>query len=200
MTKFLPLFPLKMIAFPGIEVKLHIFEPRYKQLILECIEEGKTFGIPPTLEKGPAEYGTEMKLVRVEKEYESGEMDITVMGISRFKCLEFVDDIPEKLYSGAVVADINDNLQVDLELRKQLFSLLKKVQKDLKIDTELLQEPDSIYSFEIADKIGLDFSQKLDLIAMEKESDRQKLLIEHLSLTVPIIKQANKLQFRSFLN
>jgi Lon protease-like protein len=46
MQKFLPLFPLNLVAFPLEDLNLHIFEQRYRDLINECLDEGKTFGVP----------------------------------------------------------------------------------------------------------------------------------------------------------
>ena len=46
MARYLPLFPLRIVVFPGEKLNLHVFEPRYKQLVLECVAEEKTFGIP----------------------------------------------------------------------------------------------------------------------------------------------------------
>ena len=43
MTNFIPIFPLAIVVFPGEKLNLHIFEPRYKQLITECHEQKKTF-------------------------------------------------------------------------------------------------------------------------------------------------------------
>jgi len=57
MTRFLPLFPLSLVVFPGEYLNLHIFELRYRQLINECDEEGMTFGIPPAFENKLASFG-----------------------------------------------------------------------------------------------------------------------------------------------
>lgn len=67
MQKFIPIFPLNLVAYPGEKLNLHIFEPRYIQLINECNTEGKTFGIPVVNNKELLEYGTEMKLEKVQK-------------------------------------------------------------------------------------------------------------------------------------
>ena len=64
MTDFLPLFPLKLVAFPGEELNLHIFEPRYKQLIRECEQNGTTFGIPTFLDNKVLDFGTEIELIK----------------------------------------------------------------------------------------------------------------------------------------
>lgn len=51
MTNFIPIFPLGVVVYPDEQLNLHIFEPRYKQLIRDCIAENKPFGIPAVIEK-----------------------------------------------------------------------------------------------------------------------------------------------------
>jgi hypothetical protein len=58
MTNFIPIFPLALVVYPGEELNLHIFEPRYKQLIKECFEQKKNFGIPSVLNEKMADLGT----------------------------------------------------------------------------------------------------------------------------------------------
>ncbi len=62
MTNFIPIFPLGLVVFPGEQLNLHIFEPRYKQLIQECKAADKPFGIPAVIKNAMPEMGT---LVRV---------------------------------------------------------------------------------------------------------------------------------------
>ena len=85
MTKFIPIFPLNSIAYPGQLLNLHIFEPRYKQLITECKEQSKTFGIPSVFKDTLNEYGTEMELLEISKIYPGGEMDIKTKGTEAIK-------------------------------------------------------------------------------------------------------------------
>ena len=59
---FLPLFPLNLIVFPHEDLNLHIFEPRYRQLINECLDEKKTFGIPAFVNNKLLGYGTEVEV------------------------------------------------------------------------------------------------------------------------------------------
>ena len=71
----LPLFPLNIVAFPGETLNLHIFEPRYKELITDCIKSDYVFGIPSFV-KNKIEVGTTAKILKIEKTYEDGRMDI----------------------------------------------------------------------------------------------------------------------------
>ncbi len=88
MTDFLPLFPLQLVVFPGEKLNLHIFEPRYKQLIREVEQNGTTFGIPSYIDGKVMDVGTEIRLISVEKRYEDGQMDIRTEGMGLFRIIE----------------------------------------------------------------------------------------------------------------
>ena len=103
MTNFIPVFPLNIIVYPNEPLNLHIFEPRYKQLIKECLQASKSFGMPVVLNKKVQEYGTVMEITELVKEYPGGEMDIRARGTQIFRVLEIIKEIPDKLYSGAIV-------------------------------------------------------------------------------------------------
>ena len=103
MTNFIPIFPLGIVVYPGEELNLHIFEPRYKQLITECYSENKLFGIPSVIDNRMQDYGTLMRIKEISKLHENGEMDIKTEGDQVFRILEVIKEIPGKLYSGAIV-------------------------------------------------------------------------------------------------
>ena len=84
---FLPVFPLALVAFPGEKLNLHIFEPRYKAMLRDVIEGEGTFGLPPFLNDRVGDWGTEMRVVSVEKTYEDGKMDIRTEGVGVFRIL-----------------------------------------------------------------------------------------------------------------
>ena len=103
MINFIPIFPLNIVIYPGEVLNLHIFEPRYKQLIKECLADKKPFGIPLVLQTKLEEYGTLMEITELVKEYDNGEMDIRTRGTKVFRVLEVVKDLPEKQFSGAIL-------------------------------------------------------------------------------------------------
>jgi len=103
MQKFLPLFPLNLVAFPLEDLNLHIFEQRYRDLINECLDEGKTFGIPVFLDGRMPGFGTEVKITKLSKKYEDGRMDVHTQGIRVFRILDFQNPVDMKLYAGGVV-------------------------------------------------------------------------------------------------
>src|SRR4051812_32916205 len=103
MTNFIPIFPLSIVVYPGEHLNLHIFEPKYIQLINECYSEKKSFGIPAVIDKRLQDYGTVMKITEITNVMDNGEMDIRSEGNEVFRVLEVIREIPDKLYSGAIV-------------------------------------------------------------------------------------------------
>jgi hypothetical protein len=196
MAKFLPLFPLQLVVFPQEKLKLHIFEPRYKQLVGECRELGTTFGIPAYLEGRVAEFGTEMRLLRVVHTYDDGELDVLVEGVNAFHLLRFQRDVPDKLYSGGDVVILeNDSVAYAItmeELACQYFrfhELLKSGYARDRFDIENL-------SFHLAHEVGLTLQQKVHLLSMPKESERQLMLLEHLHAVIPVLEGADETRKR----
>jgi Lon protease-like protein len=74
MTNFIPIFPLGIVVYPGEDLNLHIFEPRYKQLINECYKEKKLFGIPSIIDNRIQDYGTLMQITEITTVHENGEI------------------------------------------------------------------------------------------------------------------------------
>ena len=84
MTNFIPIFPLGIVVYPDENLNLHIFEPRYKQLITECFSQKKQFGIPTMIESRLQDYGSLVTILEITKVHDDGEMDIKTQ---RFKGL-----------------------------------------------------------------------------------------------------------------
>ena len=120
--------------YPGENLNLHIFEPQYKQLINECKETNKPFGIPVVIENKVQEFGTLLEIVEVSKEYESGEMDIKTKGIKVFRMLEQIKDIPEKLYSGAIVSYPENYSNGSSGLMKMVMNNLRQLHQLIKVE------------------------------------------------------------------
>ena len=88
----LPLFPLEVVLLPGTPLPLHIFEPRYKEMIGECLANDAPFGVVRALEEGIAEVGCTAEIITVTKEYPDGRLDLIAEGRKRFEVLELNQD------------------------------------------------------------------------------------------------------------
>ncbi|WP_031425033.1 LON peptidase substrate-binding domain-containing protein [Flavimarina sp. Hel_I_48] len=190
MNTTLALFPLEMVVFPTEKLALHIFEARYQQLIQDCIEEEMTFGIPAFINK-EMRYGTEVKLVEVVKRYPSGASDVICEGLRSFTVKSFTPTLGEKLYAGGKVRFLSNNDDGTASQRLRFYTLVKNLYDAL--DVVLPEfDPGLVTSYSFAHKIGLSLEQELKMLNMTEESDRFAFLIDHLSVTVPVIQQINK--------
>src|SRR5271169_1307491 len=90
----IPLFPLNVVLFPGEQLPLHIFEPRYRRMVRECLEAKSPFGMLLALPKGVVRVGCSAEIVDVIKRYEDGRMDILTVGREPFRVLELFTDDP----------------------------------------------------------------------------------------------------------
>ena len=90
----LPLFPLDVVLFPGTPLPLHIFEPRYKEMIGECLAEHRIFGVVRAVEQGLAEVGCTAEIVTVVKEYPDGRLDLVTEGRKRFELCASTRNVP----------------------------------------------------------------------------------------------------------
>lgn len=200
MQKFIPIFPLNMVTYPGEKLNLHIFEPRYLQLIAECNETGKTFGIPSVINSEIQEYGTEMQLQKIVKTYPTGELDIEIKGLHVFRVLEVLHAVPEKLYSGAIVSLVNNiedqhsKLIIEFtELTQQLFQLLD-------ITDDIYKKGFKMQSFQLAHYVGFDLKAEYELLRHPRETSRQKIIVEHIRKILPSVKQIAEIREKAKLN
>jgi Lon protease-like protein len=83
----LPLFPLDLVLLPGVPLPLHIFEPRYKEMVRECLDHKRQFGIVRAKEEAFVNTGCTAEIINVLKSYPDGRMNILVEGQKRFEVL-----------------------------------------------------------------------------------------------------------------
>ena len=155
MTNFIPLFPLGIVVYPGELLNLHIFEPRYKQLIKDCFEAGKPFGIPSVIADKVSEMGTLVQVKEISKTYEDGKMDIKTSGSEVFKILELIKDLPEKLYSGAIVTYPENGGNGSAAKMKGIIKGIRELHKRLGVTKEFVKPDNELNSYDVAHHAGL---------------------------------------------
>jgi uncharacterized protein len=196
MTNFIPIFPLNIVAYPNEPLNLHIFEPRYKQLIKDCLADKKPFGIPFVPDKRIEEHGCLMEIVEVVKEYESGEMDIRTKGLQVFRILEVIKELPDKLYCGAIVTYPDNQLhQGDTQMAQLILSEVKRMYALLNVDKKFPEDVTSI-SYEIAHFVGLSKEQEYELMSIFTEIQRLEYLRRHLNKILPVIQELEEVKAR----
>lgn len=200
MTNFIPIFPLNIVVYPGETLNLHIFEPRYKQLINECKETKKPFGIPVVINDKVQEFGTLLEITEVFKQYESGEMDIKTKGIKVFRMLEQIKDVPEKLYSGAIVSYPDNYDNGSSGLMKKVMDNLRQLHQLLKVEKNFRKEDAALSAFEIAHHVGLSLEEEYELLLLQDELHRQEYLKRHLLKAIPMAQGMEQLKEKIKLN
>jgi Lon protease-like protein len=194
MPTFLPLFPLNLVAYPGEKLNLHIFEPRYRQLIDECLDQGITFGIPPYFNSRLPGYGTEMQVTQLVKRYEDGRMDIRTKGLRVFRITDFMQEAPGKLYAGAEVVFV-EQLYKTTEIMAGLLDKVKALHNLLETSVDFdAQQPN--FSYQVAHKVGLSIEQEYELLTIESEAERQVYLIKHLERAIPLVTEMERTKER----
>lgn len=194
--RLLPLFPLNLVAFPGEKLNLHIFEPRYRQLVRDCLGEGLTFGIPPFLDNSVQELGTEMRLLSVERTHPGGEMDIRTEGIGVFRVEKFFRQAPGKLYAAGQVEDVMQDEEADPALREVITRQVRQLYEALGLRKLLLQLDPGFRIFDVAHHIGLSTEQEYQLLGTTAEQERQEIVREHLERLLPAVLEAERLKER----
>ncbi|MBS9523783.1 LON peptidase substrate-binding domain-containing protein [Litoribacter alkaliphilus] len=185
MDAYLPLFPLKIVAFPGEELNLHIFEPRYKQLVNDCKESGSNFGVGVYL-KELTKYGTEVELKEIVYTYEDGRMDIKTKAIRPFHILNFENPQEGRLYPGGEVEYLENDPRVTSVTYQQFLFYLKEMLRLMQYEADLASF--QVTSFTFAHVVGLKLEQEFELLLMQKESERQEYLTQHFKKMIPIMK------------
>ncbi len=196
----LALFPLSLVVFPGEELRLHIFEPRYKQLVHDCTTEKTSFGIPPYLEGKDLRFGTELEVTEIVKKYEDGKMDIKAKGIGWFEIDDFYKEIPGKLYPGGTIKRLPWDDKSDIVYAQKLVQLIHELYMIMNITNVKIENAEKFRSYQLGHKLGLSIDQELEMLMIAEESERQLFLISHLEHLLPLVQQAETLRKRAELN
>lgn len=201
MTNFIPIFPLSIVVFPGEKLHLHIFEPRYKQLIKECHDNNKPFGIPAIINNRLQEIGTLVTIADIVQVYENGEMDIKTHGLKVFRILEVIKSIPEKLYSGAIVNyPPNEEDEGNRKLMQNVIKGVKELHRLLNISKDFKKPENELKAYDVAHHAGLSLEEEYELLGLLKEIQRQEYLKRHLHKVLPMLMEMELLKEKVKLN
>ncbi len=200
MTNFVPVFPLSLVVYPGEKLHLHIFEPKYKQLINYCIENKKPFGIPAVLNHSLSELGSIVEITEVSRTYEDGSMDIKTKGIGVFKILELIKELPDKLYSGAIISHQKNFNNGSAILMKKIIENARILHKKINVLKDFGKPDEALLSYDIAHHIGLTLEQEYTILEYENELHRQEYLKRHLAQIIPLLQEMESLKSKIKLN
>ena len=191
----LPLFPLEVVLLPGTPLPLHIFEPRYKEMIRECLDNEAPFGVVRALEEGIAEVGCTAEIVTVTKEYPDGRLDLIAEGRKRFEVLEVNQERSFLRAEVLLVPDEpGDPAQEErvraVQLHLEILSLAGAVQDLSAADQNQL-------SFYLAGSLPLDLDFKQKLLTIRSENRRLQTVVEYLEGILPKLKRVARTRERA---
>lgn len=196
---YLPLFPLNLVAFPGERINLHIFEPRYRQLIGECLAGRTTFGIPTYLNNSLPGYGTEMEVSELVNRYDDGRLDVRTRGLRVFRLLDFENPAPGKLYAHGD-AHFYERPEKAPPVLPDLIILVEKLYAIFKTEVKFSSSFSQPYSYQIAHGVGLPLEGEYELLTLETEAERQEFLLEHLEQVLPVVENMEQTKARIRMN
>jgi len=188
----LPLFPLKLVLLPYEILPLHIFEPRYKKMVKNAIEDKQPFGIVLKEEAGVYKRGCRVEITKVLQNYPNGEYDIIVKGIERFKVLSTEKD-GDMVFGQIEYIPIS--IETDLKLIDDVQDSYLKILLRYGINSDMEMHMNKKISYEYVKSIQLPIILKKELINMEHETDRLAFI---KNIFDNILKQPNKSENGNF--
>ena len=146
------------------------------------------------------EHGTLVQITEISKVQDNGEMDIKTKGLQVFLILELIKELPEKLYSGAIVNYPENNEQGKPELMQKVMAGIRDLHKLLKVNKEFIIPDEEIKCYDIAHHIGLSLEQEYELLGLFDERQRQEYLKRHLAKVIPTVAVMEQLKEKIKLN
>lgn len=195
----LGLFPLPLVLVPTERIPLHIFEPRYKELIDECVEIGVEFGFVLATGDGAVhEIGTRARVVQVMEVLDDGSMNIVVEGGARFRLLELTTG---RAFTTGIVEPVLDDADpapgVELEHALELFGALAEA-ADSEVDPPDPLSP--VFDFELAARVDFAVDAKQELLTMTSPRSRLTALIAMLETALEAVRLEHTLRERAGRN
>jgi len=198
----IPLFPLNVVLLPGATLPLHIFEPRYRQMVRHCVDNQSEFGVLLGLPKGIVRVGCAAQITEVLKRYNDGRMDIITVGRSPFRITQLVNAdayAKDALLEGDVDFLDDRDARVDARLQSELTRLYE-VCHTLVFDDyprNIEAEATEYLSFVVAATLPLDLMWKQQLLELRSEADRQERLVGYLREWAPHLQKQEKSRARA---
>jgi len=195
----LGLFPLPIVLVPTERIPLHIFEPRYRELIDDCVENGEEFGLVLSTGDGAVhEIGTRAAVAQVLEVLEDGSMNIVVEGGERFRLLELTSG---RSFTTGVVEAVEDDdeppFDGDVERATEVFRELATAAES---DVDLPDPSSPRYDFELAARVDFAVDAKQELLAMTSPRARMQALVRLLETALEAVRLEHTLRERAGRN
>jgi ATP-dependent Lon protease len=195
----IPLFPLNVVLLPGGDLPLHIFEPRYRRMVHQCIETKSEFGMLLSLPKGVVRVGCTAEVVNVAKRYDDGRLDILTVGRAPFRIVELVNAEPlndDTLLEGAVDYLDDRDRPVEPAVTRQLAELYEVCHTIVYGDypKNVQGSAPQPLSYVVAGMLPMDLLWKQQVLELRSEADRQERLVTYLREWAPHLQKVEMLR------
>lgn len=193
----IPLFPLNVVLFPGEPLPLHIFEPRYRRMVRQCLDSRSPFGMLLALSDGVVRVGCSAEILEVTKRYDDGRMDILAVGRHRFRIVDLFTKDP--LLEGHVDYLADEDSVLDPRKRNELVELYEACYTLLfsGMPKGLDDSPPELISFSIAGALPIDLLWKQQILELRSEAERQDRLLTYLREWAPHLQKVETLRHRT---
>jgi Lon protease-like protein len=190
-----PLFPLGIVLLPHEAVPLHIFEERYKTMIGECLDEEREFGILWLGDDSLREIGCTARVARVIERFDDGRLNILVEGVTPFRLLRRIDDLPYPAGDVEELADAHEPPDPDVESKARTrYADLVERATDERPPDEALAELDS---YGMAATIEFPLEAKQELLELRSERARLERLERLIADALDRLAQAEAVAERA---
>ena len=190
------LFPLELVLVPTERVPLHVFEPRYRELIGECLEQGEEFGIVLTKQSGDVHHvGTRAAVVEVLEVLPDGRLHVVVEGGDRFRLLEV--DHERSFDTGMVEEIVDDDDPPDETEADRAFELFGRLAETAGAEVDPPARDSPLLDFELAARVDFGTDAKQELLASISPRERMARLVSLLETALETVKLERELQERA---
>lgn len=156
--------------------------------------------MPVVINNKISEFGTLLEITEITKTYETGEMDIKTKGKKIFRILEVINEIPEKLYSGAIVNYPQNHEHGKRLLMNKVIASINELHKMLQVSKPLHKAEHDLWSYDVAHSIGLTLEEEYEFLTLMNELQRQEYLKRHLAKVIPVVAEMEALKEKIKMN
>ena len=193
----IPLFPLNVVLLPGADLPVHIFEPRYLEMVSRCLKEKSEFGVLLAVPKGVTRVGCTAEIIEVVKRYDDKTMDILTIGREPFRVIEFFEENP--LAEGIVEYLEDRESAPNPSMRTELVGLYETCHTLIFEDYPKNADRDRTaqISFIIAGTLPMDMLWKQQILELRSEAERQERLVGYLRAWAPHLQKTGVMRQRA---
>jgi ATP-dependent Lon protease len=176
----IPLFPLNVVLFPGEQLPLHIFEPRYRRMVRDCLDGRSPFGMLLAMDDGVTRVGCTAEILEVLKRFPDGRLDILTVGRDPFRVVELYTEDP--LLEGHVDYLEDCDSPIEPQKKGKLIELYETCHTLLfnNLPRSFEEVPCEALAFAIASTLPIDLLCKQQILELRTESARQERLLRYL--------------------